>query len=117
MKIYIGASFPKIAKASSLANALRNSHEITSIWHDADAKYDPANSSRAVRDLHQVQQAELVIIYIGDSSSGGGRHCELGIAIGLNKKIILIGEYDNCVFERLPWISRSTTEEVIRGLK
>jgi len=108
IKVYIGASFPRQKEAQLLALRLSPIVEIVSTWHRDDLKAVPRDGEecfhRVMRDLSQVKDSDLVIIFIGDELTGGGRHTELGIAIGMGKNIAIIGEYDSNPFELLPYL-------------
>ena len=56
-----------------------------------------------------MQSCDLFVELVGDEGSKGGRHCELGLAVGWDKKIILIGGLDCCIFTNLPWLARMKT--------
>lgn len=107
-KVYIGASYPRRKEAQMLALKLSPIMEIVSTWHRDDLKSVPRDGEecqqRVIRDIPQIGEAQLVVIFIGDELSGGGRHTELGIAIGMKKDIILIGDFNSNPFELLPSI-------------
>jgi len=120
MKIYIAASYPRYNEAQELGKKLEElEFEVVSYWHQGKEKIaDYQSGQRAIRDLSAVQQCDLFIELIGDEKSKGGRHCELGLAIAWNKKIILIGEKDNCIFTHLPWLPRmKNMAEFLRKIK
>lgn len=102
MKIYISASIPRVKEACDLGLILKKAgHTLVSYWHEtSECNYH--STDRAVRDLEGVEECEMFIELIGDSESRGGRHCELGIALALDKQIILIGTDDDCIFTWLP---------------
>lgn len=120
-KVYIGASFPRREEAQMLALKLSPILEIVSTWHRDDLKAVQRDSEeslqRVVRDGSQVKEAQFVIIFIGDDLSGGGRHTELGIAVGADKDIILIGDFDSNPFELLPSIQiYESTDKLVEFL-
>lgn len=57
-------------------------------------------------DVEDVRRAEDIILFTNDFGfrAGRGKFVELGIAIALGKRIILVGEEDNCIFYKLPGI-------------
>jgi len=98
MKIYVAASHTE----RDVAHHLRDQgYDVISTWDIDDKDYCPDDPYRAIRDLVQIQHCDLFICNIGDEKSGGGRHTELGYAMALGKVILLVGEYDNNIFERL----------------
>jgi len=106
VRVYICSSFPRRKEAQMLALKLSPIMEIVSTWHRDDLEAVPRNSEacliRVMRDFSQVRKSNLVIVFIGDDLSGGGRHTELGLALGMRKDILLIGEYDFNPFELMP---------------
>lgn len=112
VKVYIAGSAPGFQTTMQFAKDLREKgFEITSFWHDTDRFPKYFSPSRAIRDVNQVKECDLFIELIGDTKSKGGRHAELGMAIALDKKIILIGEFDGCIFESIPWLAKIETIE------
>ena len=119
MKVYIAASHPKIKQAKLLAKKLNSivEFEVISLWHDVDKFAEYNSASRAFRDMFGVEQCDLFIEFIGDNDSRGGRHCELGMALAWDKKIILIGSDDGCVFTNLPYLAKvDTVEKLLRKI-
>jgi len=121
MKIYIAASYTRIKEAKFLGEELeQKDFEVISNWHQdhnnpIDADY--LSGSRAIRDQYAIESCDLFVELIGDENSRGGRHCELGMALAWNKKIILIGEPDGCIFQNLPWLPRmKNTEEFLKKI-
>lgn len=94
MKIYVAASFTKQkTEAAEVAATLRAvGHVITSRWLEVEPEYDTSDMSRhALMDEADVRVADVIVCLTGDTASRGGRHTEVGIAIALNKRVILIG--------------------------
>ena len=121
MKIYIAASYTRIKEAKFLGEALEEiGFIVVSNWHqdhDDPVDADYLSGSRAIRDQYAIESCNLFVELIGDEGSRGGRHCELGMALAWNKKIILIGEPDGCVFQNLPWLPRmKDVEEFLRKI-
>ena len=113
MKIYVAASFPRREEARKLGIMLEDAgHEITSGWMMLINKSyfgdDWAGEVEATRDLQDVRDCEVLVSFIGDELTHGGRHTELGIALALGRRIILIGEKEQ-VFHYHPAV------EVIAG--
>jgi nucleoside 2-deoxyribosyltransferase len=101
MKIYLAAGFTRKYDVNQDANLLRRwEHGIVSTWHAEDSDYKPDSKDRAVRDAVQIQMADVIIVFIG-GNEGCNRFWELGYAMGLGKRVVLIGDYDRCLFERL----------------
>ena len=99
-RIYIAASYLRLAEARLLAELLRqHGHRVVSRWQDvpAEADYVLAESLMegfAVEDMHQVQSAEAVVCLTGDPPdrrSRGAKHVEVGGALFTGKRVILLG--------------------------
>jgi len=121
LKVYIAASYPRIMEAKALGESLETKgFEILSLWHiegQSAIDSDYLSGPRAIRDQFAIQQCDLFVEFVGDDKSKGGRHCELGLALAWNKKIILIGGLDHCIFTNLPWLARiKNAEEFLRKI-
>lgn len=105
MKIYIAGSFNIAPQIHEHAETLEEmGHIITGVWfqaHDPIEKLWDSNFGgriaevMALRDLDGIRRAEVVIIDATSPSLTGGYHSELGYALALDKRIILIGEATN----------------------
>ena len=125
-KLYIAASFEMREKCVKLIEQLPKKTIVVSTWHRDDYTIDrkirvgnlgSIVEQRILRDYDQIAKADLIVIFIGDNLSGGGRHTELGIALGMKKRIALIGEYDHNPFERMPCIRLyKTVNEFLESL-
>ena len=114
MKIYIAARFSKRHEANKLANILKHhGHEITSRWVLPDSDHlvptgmsaQAADSERrrfATEDCQDVEACDWCISLMEEprSNSRGGRHVEFGYALGLGKKMTIIGPRET-VFHHL----------------
>ena len=77
-------------------------YDVISTWDvDDDGTYFPTSKNRAERDADQLFTCDIFTCEIGDKLSGGGKHTELGMAIALNKWIVLVGELEENVFHSL----------------
>lgn len=91
MKIYIAAAFTQKELVKTLALHLQIAgYELGASWILSDNSYEPENLNRAMRDVKEVKNCDI-FIYVadGDSSSGGGCHTELGMAIAWMKPIYI----------------------------
>lgn len=108
MKIYIAASFASSERIYEMAEALEEKgYIVTGVWfqpHDPIEKLWDSNfggriaEAMALRDLDAIRRADIFIIDTLDTSTTGGRNCELGYALALEKRIILIGEPTSVFF-------------------
>lgn len=121
LKIYIGASYPRIKEAEALGEKLDTKGFIVlSLWHQESKSTkdsDYFSGLRALRDKEGVKYCDIFIEFIGDEKSHGGRHCELGMALAWGKRIMLIGDKDKCIFTNLPWLARyKNANELLKRL-
>ena len=98
--------------------------DIVSTWHRDDLHAVPRTPNnpeileRVMRDFMQLRKSQLVIIFVGDELTGGGRHTELGLALGMIKNIVLIGDYDSNPFELIPYLRIfKTADELVEEFK
>ena len=112
MKIYLAARYNRYQEMQSVAaDLLAEGHTITSRWisgsHGAsDSDVGGLELTRfAEEDLEDLKTAHLVVSFTEEpkalTSSRGGRHVELGFALALGKRVIIIGSREN-VFHYLP---------------
>lgn len=76
-------------------------HIVTSRW--LDQAEDDENSETAAVDLADIEAADCLLSFSEEprTEGRGGRHCELGIAIGAGKDIVVIGQREH-IFCHLP---------------
>ena len=95
--VYVGTSLHNVSRAKSIITRFRsNNIEISYDWTVHGQVFD-------VDDLTYIAEAEICGVKNCDlffmiQPGRSGTHCELGIAIGLNKPIIILG--DCGVFEK-----------------
>lgn len=72
--------------------------------------------AEALRDMAQIRDADVMVIYNTDKSEG--KATELGVALMLNKPVILVGERKGNVFYHVSSVIQvaSTTEAIQRML-
>lgn len=100
-RIYVAASFHGIERIRDEVDSLEErGHDVLGVWHQPndpiEAIWDGNFGGRiaqalALRDLHGIETCDLMVIDTLDPSSTGGRNVELGYALALKKRIILIG--------------------------
>lgn len=114
-RIYIAARYSRRDEMKALARQL---HErgfvVTSRWLDEDK---PLNTQlgddsedfyrmTAEIDLEDVRKADTILFFAEDPKVGtprGGRHVEFGYALGLGKRLLVIGGEEN-IFHYLPQV-------------
>jgi nucleoside 2-deoxyribosyltransferase len=97
--------------------------EVVSSWLDdpkaGSARSDGDAAGAACRNLRDVKRCDvLVAVTEGEGSVGkGGRHVELGIALALGKRVLLVGPPEH-VFHRMVAVERHTNlNAAIEALK
>ena len=122
MKIYIAHNFsarewlPEVVHRIKVAG-----HHVTSTWIFDDAH--AAGGSRltsAKVDLADIDQSSCIVLFTDQygETPGKGKYFELGYAYAHQKRIILVGGDESCVFYWLPGIQRvENVEELIELLK
>jgi hypothetical protein len=130
LKIYLSARYSRHLELQTYAKHLESlGHEITSRWIQGNHEISGIsrgninhkdNERLAREDYYDLLIAEQVICFteLSESSySRGGRHVEYGIALALNKRLIIIGHREN-VFYFLPEIPfYETWNEALAYLK
>ncbi len=121
MKIYLAASVTYAEETAAIAEDIRNiGHEVTSHWHDSVPlggflgseeieNYQAKSQSGAFMDMSGILDADLIVVFTKKTSTTGGMHVEFGIAIGLEKKIVVVGRRVN-VFMMIPSVRNVANE-------
>jgi nucleoside 2-deoxyribosyltransferase len=96
VRIYIAAPYPTRDEAMALMRKLEAlGHTVTSRWLKAP---DELDDDSARKDLADVAEAD-VLLAVNDAewanSGTGGRHVELGYALALGKRVVLVGARSN----------------------
>jgi nucleoside 2-deoxyribosyltransferase len=124
-KVYIAARYARRDELKDFARELQDAGaSIACRWLYADGGAllddDLSPQSRAGKlaaiDFEDVQSADICLAFTepGENPSGrGGRHTELGIALALGRRVILIGPREH-VFHCLPQIEHYETWEAAR---
>jgi hypothetical protein len=123
-RVYLAARFARNAEVRAAADDLRSRGiAVVSSWFDNAPllEQELAPSGRAAQaalsDLRELRLATTLVAFTEDpgqqNGGRGGRHTELGIAIGLGLRIILVGRREH-VFHCLPGVERFDTWEAAR---
>ncbi len=114
-KVYLASSYSRRAEMAGHAAVLREAGlEVTSRWVNGSHELDEAateddRARLALEDVEDVARADAIFAFTdGPKSAGkgrGGRHVELGLALALGKRVLLIGPPEN-VFHYLPQVER-----------
>lgn len=78
-------------------------YNVVSSWIDEPATSDLAVSyyyqqSNALKDWQEVKDCDVLVVFPG---SGAGHHTEFGIALQLDKQLVVVGKKNN-IFHQLP---------------
>lgn len=133
MKIYLAARYSRLEELNEYRAELQDrGHVVTSRWLDGleqyglegteEAMHSPAQRAMfAIDDTRDLLEADTVIAFTEEPGTPGGRrggrHVELGIALGAGTRVIIVGPAEN-VFCELPGIWRvdtfaEITEEIL----
>ena len=127
MKVYLAHNYAAKELLRPIKKALEAAGIIvTSRWIDAnpDNPYDPITMrEEAEKDVADVLRADAIVLFtdnFGDRP-GRGKYVELGMAIGFEKRMLLVGhEHSGCVFYHLPQMehypAETTTDDLIKAL-
>ena len=125
MKIYLSSAYHRRLELCTYRDQLQaRGHEVTSRWlggpeqldtdgnplgQDREAMFergDPAMDELRVmfagNNVDDIADADMLILFTGGGRRGGS-HVEMGIAIGLNKRLAIVGPREN-VFHWLPGV-------------
>lgn len=114
MKIYLASRYSRREELCGYREKLRAAgHQVDAVWlngqhqiSDDDEGDDGSVTDRAARlrskfaaeDFRDVQFCELLIAFTEpprSNTSRGGRHVELGIALGMMKRVWVVGHREN----------------------
>ncbi len=109
MKIYLAAQYSRRLELLLYAADLTQIGDIvTARWlvgtHESADNDMSAWSRFAAEDLEDIWAAHAVISFTEPSGTGpsrGGRHVEFGLAMALDKRLIVVGHREN-IFHSLP---------------
>lgn len=115
-RIYLAARYSRNAEMRGVRDVLQGlGYEVTSRWIDQHGgnvlesivaeqlNADPeAASHYAQVDVDDLARADTVVSFTSEGGGGkGGRHVEFGLALGLCKRIVIVGPREH-VFHTLP---------------
>lgn len=104
MRIYLAALYSRREEMEEHANRIKQKgHEITARWVYGGEE-GLSREDIALMDIEDVDRADIVISFThprGFLTPGGGRHVEFGYALAKNKKLVIIGHFEN-IFHHMP---------------
>jgi nucleoside 2-deoxyribosyltransferase len=105
VKIYLASKYHTKPRMARYAKELRAvGHQVVSRWHDATKSVGWREA--AVRDTHDVNKCDILVMFTRPFSPSGGRHVELGLALAMRKRVLLIGRKRENVFQDYPGVRR-----------
>ena len=107
-KIYIASRWQSQQRLREVCDRLVGVVEVTSRWIHVDRPEDPTAEffkthglPRAEADIQDIKRADLLVLDLLDGRGRrGGMMFEAGLAHGLGKPVIVVGDPD-CVFTQL----------------
>lgn len=113
MKIYLAARFSRQAELVACRELLQNRGvEVTSTWLDQTCDLtdtgpthcpEEEREQRAYDDYSDIVRCNMLIHFTEEprTPTRGARHVEMGIALGLGKRVAVVGPKENifCFFE------------------
>lgn len=98
MRIYLAAGYTAHPHMREIRDRLAEfGHTVTSRWIAGDhAATSPADGEAfALDDMDDIDAAVCLVCFTHWPSTTGGRHVELGYALGLGHLVILVGPVEN----------------------
>lgn len=102
--VYLSARFERRAELNGYRVDLEAAGvAVTSRWltEPTPELTDEVWRKLATKDVEDIRRAEGLVLFTEPGTpGGGGRHVEFGVALGLQKRMIIVGEPEN-LFHRL----------------
>jgi len=103
VKVYLAADYARKDEIQGIRVSLEDRGvKVTSRWLDTADDGIPW-SAEAKIDLDDIREADVVVSFTTGAHARGGRHAEFGIAVALDKGLILVGPREH-VFHFLPGV-------------
>ncbi len=118
-RVYLSGRFERRAELNGYRVELEAAGvEVTSRWltDPTPELTDDAWQTLAAKDVEDIRRsASLVLFTEPGTPGGGGRQVEFGVALGLQKRLIIVGEPEN-LFHRLGLVEVVPTWDRAREL-
>ena len=115
MKIYLASNYSHrlelVGHATELAQlgVVVCSSWLHTNWQDDGSSSSAAPEEKcaewAMRDMKDVFSCDVLVQFTSGERSRGGKHVELGMALALNKRVLVVGLPEH-IFHRLPMIEQ-----------
>jgi hypothetical protein len=111
MRIYLAGQFTRRSELVGYATQLQNKgYEVTSRWLFEDTSTPTTVQLRdcaddykvrcAVRDIEDISMSDMLVFFSEEEMTPrGSRHVEFGYALGLGKKVVVVGVKENIFHE------------------
>ena len=126
MRVYLAARYSRLAELNEYKKELvALGHEVTSNWltksgREFETLTEDEKRATAIEDVDDIVSADAVIVFAEEpdaEKSHGGKHVELGLAMGQEKRVAVIGPIEN-VFYTHPHLERyGSWEELMAEVK
>lgn len=115
MRAYLAAAYSRRERIQKVAAYLESKGvEIVSTW--LQETYSPTidirtlpggiNQALAEKDIEEIRSCDTLIFFAEEQDAQpprGGRHVEFGVALGLGKRVVVVGAKEN-IFHHLPLV-------------
>ena len=120
LRIYLAGRYERREELNSYASDLvERGHTVSASWltRKETKDFDEFDSIRSVafyqpvaaRDLSDIRHSDVIVTFSerpgGEQKSRGGRHVELGVALALQKPVVMVGDGEH-IFHTLPEVAR-----------
>lgn len=132
MKIYLASRYSRRDELRVIADELRGlGHTITSRWLDTTWEEKERDSQvyssaappeyrekHSVEDLDDVLAADTFVAFTEEPRYGGrgGRHIEMGAALAVGKRIIVVGPRENLFYHHPRVLHFASTEDMMQAV-
>jgi hypothetical protein len=106
MRFYFAARFSKRFELRQCRQQLEAAgHIVTSRWLDAEGEDPDALGRCAAEDFLDIITCDMLISFNEEprGNSRGARHCEFGIGLALNKRLVIVGPREHA-FHFMPQV-------------
>jgi hypothetical protein len=96
MRLYLSGSWPRRDELKGYLKTLEaDGHLVTSRWlkerHSGDSVKEDTARRYCAEDLEDINRASVLVLFVGDRGSRGGKWYEAGYASHARKKIYVVG--------------------------
>lgn len=120
MKVYVAGHDQAQSKEVARSIADRG-HTIVSSWlylpfHRTDSYSIEERVRIAAQDADEVMDCDLLVLCAGNEKVSGGKFVEVGIAIGRNKRISLLGRRENMLMYHPNVVAFDSLEDLLNDI-